>query len=250
MNGIHLSMKKFWSGMLPEPDIRTIGDMANVFASEPAASPDTPLYSMYRDLWKTHGDHLWLERHHLRYDMTVIPPGVFNGEFTKTKGHYHPENPAGVPYPEVYEVLSGFAYYLLQRKDHTDVILLPAHTGDTVLIPPGYGHVTINPGREALVMANLVSTDFQSEYGEIDAMHGAAYYYLKKEGWVANPHYGDPIPMHVMLPAPLPELGLPAGRSLYSLVGTSDTLDIMNRPEDNIPVLKRHSAAKMPMRAV
>jgi glucose-6-phosphate isomerase len=86
-------------------------------------------------------------------------------------------------------------------------------------------------------MANLVSTDFASEYGEINAMHGAAYYYMKKEGWVPNPNYGDPIPMHVILPLPLPELGLTEGRSLYEMVGTCDTLNVMNRPEEFLDVI-------------
>ena len=113
-------MKKYWSGALPEPRIRTIADMANVLARPITADPQTPLYYMYRDLWKTHGDHTWLERHHLRYDITVIPPGILNGEYTKTKGHYHPDNPAGMTYPEVYEVLAGSANYLLQRRHHTD----------------------------------------------------------------------------------------------------------------------------------
>ncbi len=231
-------MKRIWSGSLPVPSVRTSEDMENVFAVRPSNhDPKTPLYYMYRDLYQTHGDHTWLERHHLRYDITRIPPGLINGEYTKTKGHYHPKNAAGIPYPEVYEVLSGSAYYLLQKRDHTDVILVPAHAGDTVLIPPGYGHVTINPAPDELVMANLVSTDFASEYGEINAMHGAAYYYMKREGWVPNTNYGDPIPMHVILPLPLPELGLTEGRSLYEMVGTCDTLDVMNRPEEFLDVI-------------
>ena len=231
-------MKRIWSGSLPVPSVRTAEDMENVFAVRPSNhDPKTPLYYMYRDLYQTHGDHTWLERHHLRYDITRIPPGLINGEYTKTKGHYHPKNAAGIPYPEVYEVLSGSAYYLLQKRDHTDVILVPAHAGDTVLIPPGYGHVTINPAPEELVMANLVSTDFASEYGEINAMHGAAYYYMKREGWVPNTNYGDPIPMHVILPLPLPELALTEGRSLYEMVGTCDTLDVMNRPEEFLDVI-------------
>ena len=231
-------MKRIWSGSLPVPSVRTAEDMENVFAVRPSNhDPKTPLYYMYRDLYQTHGDHTWLERHHLRYDITRIPPGLINGEYTKTKGHYHPKNAAGIPYPEVYEVLSGSAYYLLQKRDHTDVILVPAHAGDTVLIPPGYGHVTINPAPDELVMANLVSTDFASEYGEINAMHGAAYYYMKREGWMPNTNYGDPIPMHVILPLPLPELGLTEGRSLYEMVGTCDTLDVMNRPEEFLDVI-------------
>jgi len=225
-------MTNFWLQNLPAPSARTIGDMENVFAVRPSnQDKDKELYYMYRDLCKTHGDRKWLERNHLRYDITRIPPGIINGEYTKTKGHYHPLNENGVAYPEVYEVLSGYAYYLLQKRDHTDVIVLPARKGDVVLIPPGYGHVTINPAKEDLLMANLVSNDFSSEYGEINEMHGAAYYYMKKEGWVFNEAYGKQIPMHLILPKPMPELGLKEGRSLYEMVGSLDTLEVMNHPE-------------------
>ena len=37
-------MKKYWSGALPEPGIRTIADMANVLARPITADPQTPLY--------------------------------------------------------------------------------------------------------------------------------------------------------------------------------------------------------------
>jgi len=68
-----------------------------------------PLYFMYRDLAKSDADRQWLRSHKLRYDITVIPPCTLSGEWVKTKGHYHPKNPAGIGYPEVYEVLEGEA---------------------------------------------------------------------------------------------------------------------------------------------
>lgn len=241
-------MDKIWQPGLPEPSVRTVADMENVFAVRPSnQNPETPLYYMYRDLYKTHGDHEWLMRNHLRYDITRIPAGIINGEYTKTKGHYHPLNEAGVAYPEVYEVLSGYAYYLLQKRDHTDVIVVAARAGDVVLIPSGYGHVTINPGKDELVMANLVSTDFASEYGEINEMHGAAYYYMKKDGWVPNPNYGKPISIHTLLPSPIPKLGILPGRSLYEMVGTSDTLDVMNHPEKFTDEVGRFCSEKIEM---
>ncbi len=63
-------------------------------------------------------------------------------------------SPARVPeaslhYPELYEVLKGDANYLLQRAQNEErvdeVILVKATRGDKVIIPPNYGHVTINP---------------------------------------------------------------------------------------------------------
>ena len=85
-----------------------------------------------------------------------------------------PENLAGIGYPELYEVQGGVAHFLLQAKSLDDIILIEAQKGDIIAIPPGYGHVTINPSPDqTLTMANLVSTAFASEYAAYDTMHGA-----------------------------------------------------------------------------
>ncbi len=168
-----------WEGELPPPAVRTIEEMRPVLA-DPGCACSGPLYFMYRDLAKSDADWRWLHNHHLRYDITVIPPRELCGEFVKTKGHYHPENPAGVGYPEIYEVLEGEAYYLLQTRQLDDVVLISASCGDIVIIPPGYGHISINPSPSAtLVMANIVSTAFESEYNEYETRHGAAYYVMR-----------------------------------------------------------------------
>jgi hypothetical protein len=73
------------------------------------------------------------------------------------KGHYHPENPAGIGYPERYEGL----HISSSRKTPLHIALVKTTKGEIVLISPGYGHVTINPSpEEMLVKANLVSTAF------------------------------------------------------------------------------------------
>jgi len=47
-------------------------------------------------------------------------------------------------------------------------VLVEKMMGDIVLIPPGYGNVTINPEpEETLTMANLVSTRFSRELPSI-----------------------------------------------------------------------------------
>ena len=146
-------MNSYWPGPLPEPSVRTLDDMRCVLAN-PDRSGDTPLYSMYRDLALTAGDHAYLREQNIRFDITVIPPGTVGGEYVKTKGHYHPLSPSSIGYPELYLVLAGEALYLLQRSDLDDVVAVAARAGEFVFIPPGYGHVTINAGKEELVMAN------------------------------------------------------------------------------------------------
>ena len=113
-----------WDGPLPPPRLRTIEEIRNVLM-EPACECREPLYFMYRDLSKNREDGQWLRDQGLRYDITVIPARTLCGEYVKTKGHHHPVNGKGVPYPEIYEVLEGEAHYLLQTRSADDVRLGP-----------------------------------------------------------------------------------------------------------------------------
>ena len=159
-------------------------------------------------------------------------PAPSCGEWVKTKGHYHPKNPAGIGYPEVYEVLEGEAKYLLQSQKLDDVVLISAHAGDIVIIPPDYGHISINPSADkTLAMANIVSTAFESEYGEYETLHGAAYYAMSNESLRKNPHYPK-----------IPEVRYPGTHwraamhrfcngPLYNLIGNEEMLTFLNYPE-------------------
>jgi glucose-6-phosphate isomerase len=220
-----------WGWTLPEPDIRTGTDMRQVLQS-PACATDEPLYFMYRDLARSDKDKQWLKTHEIRYDLTIIPPRQICGEFVKTKGHYHPNNEAGVGYPEIYEVISGQAHYLLQHRGLQDIVLVPAKEGEVVIIPPGYGHVTINPGTSRLVMCNLVSAGFKSEYEEFERRQGAAYYEDCNGIFVKNIRYPDPSPLRKALPGVIcgefPGIHAP----LYDLVGVSGEMPaLLNHPE-------------------
>jgi glucose-6-phosphate isomerase len=186
---------------------------------------------MYRALAKSGADRTWLEGNCLRYDVTVIPACDLCGEPAKTKGHYHPKNRAGVGYPEVYEVLSGEAHFLLQSRDHTDAVVVLARKGELAVIPPDYGHITINPSSsETLVMANVVSTAFESDYAEYEAMQGAVYYETSAGTFEKNPRYGPLPPIRTIEAASLDLSGL-CTCPLYRMVEKRESFDFLNRPE-------------------
>jgi len=220
-----------WDGTLPLPSVRTIEEMRSVLA-DPSCEGNAPLYFMYRDLAKSDVDRQWLHSQQLRYDLTVIPPCTLCGEWVKTKGHYHPKNPAGIGYPEVYEVLEGEAKYLLQSRWLDDVVMISAHAGDVVIIPPEYGHISINPSADkTLAMANIVSTAFGSEYGEYETLHGAAYYAMSDGSLRKNPYY-----------LKIPEIRYPGAHGLsamhrlctgplYDRIGNEAMLRFLNYPE-------------------
>ena len=79
-------------------------------------------------------------------------------------------------------------------------------------------------------MANIVSTAFESEYGEYESHHGAAYYEMCSGTLKKNPHYPS-VP-------PVRHLAAGSGRGkqrvvegpLYSLVGNRDALAFLNIP--------------------
>jgi glucose-6-phosphate isomerase len=221
-----------WDGPLPTPSVRNAEDLFGVLANRSCASTG-PVYYMYRALSRSDADRSWLTKQHLRFDITVIPPREICGEFIKTKGHYHPDNPSGTSYPEVYEVLAGTAHYLIQNRDCSDVVMIAASGGETVVIPPGYGHVTINPAENTVLqMANIVSTLFLSDYQGYEALHGAAYFEMVKEGFVKNPAYKKSSPLRF---ASVPRCAEVTGTipvPLYDLVEQrAPVLEFLNRPE-------------------
>lgn len=175
---------KFGEPLKPvEPGVRTFEEMIPVLMDEKAvANPArTEMYYMYRDVHLSE-DEEKIRAHHLRYDLTVIPPGMIGEEFNKTVGHYHPLVPGtDLAYPELYEVINGEVLFLIQKigdndKEISDIQAIRAKAGDKVIYPPGYGHIMVNIGDEPVVTSNWVAADFNSDYQPIKDMRGMGYY--------------------------------------------------------------------------
>jgi len=168
-----------------KPDVRYLNEMEKVVYDHEwfETAENFELYQMYRKIKVENG---------LRYDITIIPPRMFGKEFVKTKGHIH----AGF-YGEVYMVLEGEGFYLAQKGDENnieDVFVVHGKEGDVIIIPAGYGHVTINPSlSETLKTANWVAENDKGNFEPFERNQGACYYYLVaadgKASWVKNPHY-------------------------------------------------------------
>ncbi|MBI3631395.1 MAG: glucose-6-phosphate isomerase [Candidatus Staskawiczbacteria bacterium] len=165
------------------PDIRHLNNMREVIYDKEwlKTADNSELYYMYRAVE---------EKDKIRYDITIVPSAMLGSEFIKTKGHYHKEG-----HQEIYTVLEGQAIYLMQKRKNgnpeeiEDVYAVKAEKGDIVIIPPFYGHITINPSEtKELKMANWVSPQCESDYSLYEKMQGACYYYLKT-GWVKNENY-------------------------------------------------------------
>lgn len=164
---------------MAKPDIRYLNDMKEVIYDKEwlKTAPNLELYYMYRGIKNEKG---------LRYDITVIPSRMLGKEFNKTKGHEHSNK-----YGELYIVLEGEAIYLIQKCKGgmvEDVYAIKAKKGEIAIIPPYYGHITINPSKKNLKEANWTSENCRNKYELFEKMKGACYFYAK-EGWIKNKNY-------------------------------------------------------------
>lgn len=162
------------------PDIRYLDDMRGVLFDQSWATTaeNSALYFMYRKVKQENG---------LNHSITVTPAKMLGREFVKTKGHVHIGN-----YQEIYTVINGQALYLMQKtsgENVEDVYVVEANEGESIIIPPYYGHVTINPSEtQNLKTGDWTSENCKSDYSLFEKLHGACYYYTK-EGWIKNPNY-------------------------------------------------------------
>ncbi|MFH1678083.1 MAG: glucose-6-phosphate isomerase family protein, partial [Candidatus Omnitrophota bacterium] len=240
-----------------QPGIRTIDQMREVLLDKALNQPQQ-LYYMYRDVHRfSYKDKL--EKNKLRYDVTVIKPFYLGKEFMKTAGHYHPGD-----FGELYELVYGRCFCLLQRpktgEDEIieEVIIVEAVAGQKIVIPPGFGHILINPGPDYLVTSNWVSSCFSSRYELYKKNQGAAYFIthfngqlqpqsgagalvekrtpnLKiNTGILKNPHLKSVAEIGFAKPAKqLSRFGLSEGNPIYSLVDKDPSkLGFLNHPMD------------------
>ena len=220
-----------------QPSIRTLFDMKSVIYDRDwlKRADNIELYYMYRELSLSKNDVLLMKENGLRYDITIIPPCMLGCEYVKTAGHYHPcMQGTDTTYPEIYEVLSGEAHYLMQKPENDgieDAVLIKAQEGDKVIIPPGYGHLTINASNKVLKMANWVARDFESIYEPVRVKGGGAYFMLA-DGIVKNPSYDNVPELRLLEPTNIKELGLQKNREMYGLVRDITKLGFLTKPQE------------------
>ena len=227
-----------------DPGIRTIEQMQDVLLDKQIKEP-LELYYMYRDIYRL-SDKIALEEQKLRYDVTVIKPTALGVEFMKTAGHYHPED-----FGELYEVASGRCFCFLQRPEKEnhqvikEIIIVEAVAGEKIVIPPGFGHILINPGPDYLVTSNWVSSEFHSEYDLYKKAKGAAYFVIRsdqesdktaslevKAKYIKNNYFKQIPEINFVKPASkIKKFDLYRNKPMYELITQNPkSLDFLNHP--------------------
>lgn len=190
---------------------------------------DNPYYDFYKAIVEDDTKGIF-QSTDLRYDSTVIIEGTAGGEFKKTAGHFHMPIPGqAVSYPELYQVIKGTALFVMQKVDDyrkedgsmqvQDVILTKVEAGESVVIPPDYGHCTINIGAETMVFVNLVSCHSTNYYDSVKRHAGmCCYAFRTPDGGFRiekNPRYDFACEPRLTTPTDSPVCGLEKNVPVY-----------------------------------
>lgn len=261
-SGLPISLKNdrlVFNGLISFPvQTRTLKEARAFLKEKSAKAGREKLYLMYRDVRRVEDEKL-LRRKNLRYDITVIFPAVFGKEFSKTIGHYHPyKKGTKTPYPEIYEVLAGKAFFLFQEKNLNRsylkkiggekrifgknflhfrenplhrAYLIETKKGEKIIVPPGFGHVTVNASKDPLIVSNVSADHFKSEYGFFRTHRGGAYYLVKDGKRIRverNPNYRQNSLLFLGSPKKIKGLNKPLYKILTEKPGA---LAFLNNPE-------------------
>ncbi|MBD3411779.1 MAG: hypothetical protein GF397_01535 [Elusimicrobia bacterium] len=231
-----------WKGIIRS------GDAMVPVLEDPDAQTTAVAYYMYRGIFASRQDiRKAFYDNKIRYDVTILMPALWGREHVKTYGHFHDP----VEMPEIYQVLSGEAVYIMQKCDEDgsviDVVTVHAQAGDFVIMLPGYGHVSVNASTEKpLVMANWLTWHQTSDYIPYKDHKGAACYIIRDDKGrlraIPNSNYTSLPAIRQMSPSQtLKHFGLQSGKSIYTLVKDpqfSVWMRHLIKPEEYIELLQ------------
>jgi len=141
----------------------------------------------------------------LTLGLVMLPALKIGSEYVKTHGHYHSAMPGSqFGYPEVYTLYFGTLLLYMQRRaskdshELDDCVLYKMRPGCSIMIPPGYAHILINPSGEAALMAGLYCMDSVHQYQMVIETRGGGYYFVEQDENftpIPNPHYQNLPPL-------------------------------------------------------
>ncbi|UJG39839.1 MAG: hypothetical protein K9W45_08215 [Candidatus Heimdallarchaeum aukensis] len=151
------------------------------------------VFKKYQDIFLTeHKPHF----DDVRFDIFVILPGFHSGEFNHIPGYYRNYADNGFHFPELFQVVEGYAEFLLQQpaEKHEkvkDCILYRCQVGEIVTIPPAHGVTIINPTDKKTVVIRLRARDAESIHEHYNMTRGACYYREQNDKWIFNSNYEE-----------------------------------------------------------
>jgi len=194
------------------------------------------------------------ENNDVRYDVIYMEGSTPSQEYIKTSGHFHKKiKGQDISYPEIYQVIQGKAVFILQKVDDwekeegpiivEDCILVEVNAGETVIIPPNYGHCAVNVTEEPMIFIDLISVHSNNDYASIKQSRGMCCYILKDDDSykvVKNKNYNFHTKARSVTPGEDTELGILSNHAIYTeFLNEPKLYDYLNHPKNYLKQIKR-----------
>jgi|WetSurMetagenome_2_1015567.scaffolds.fasta_scaffold88449_2 glucose-6-phosphate isomerase, archaeal len=209
---------------IDESKTRVLDELTPVYLDPAACRGSDVAYWMYNGVYAA-ADQPRFSQAHIRYELTLFPDKCIGREYVKAHGHVHiPEPNSGIQYPEICEVLAGTAHFFFQNLDpsgpsSSEAFCVEVKAGQKIVVPPGYDHLTINPGPGPMLFSDVVALTCGGIYDRFKRTGGAAYLEVEQAGkpvFIPNPHYAAVPALRMAVPREFPALDLSSDRPLYS----------------------------------
>ena len=235
-------------------DVKKKGSVAMNPLLYQSTDEDSWNYIFVNGTYKSEEDKKLHQKHDLANGITVVNQGTINGECRKNSGHYHLiAEGQRQPKPELYEVLTGKAAFLIQeshnfdRKDEEIVIdsfrICILEAGEKIIIPPYCAHCCVNVGEGVMAFYNLAGPS-PVDYDPITNHGGFAYFLLKQNDIliaVENKKY-ESVPKLEIVKAKqnVPESGIYADKSVYqAFLEEPEKFNYLNQADEFKTILEK-----------
>jgi len=218
--------------------VRHASDLEKVWREAPCLDHDPEIYAVYWGVVLSKDRRAFRARS-LDHAYVIIRAGTVGDEYYKTQGHYHlPTHDPELGEPELYHVLAGAGLFVIQKAAPPDwrvddVALFHVEGGDVVIVPPNYGHLTVNYGREPLVFEAFMAEEVTPATTPYQERRGGAVYCLSTASGpriVPNPHYGALPKVREIAPLSWPAPSSETGAFYEEIARQLDRLRWLNEP--------------------
>ncbi|MCF0110652.1 MAG: glucose-6-phosphate isomerase [Erysipelotrichaceae bacterium] len=179
----------------PKVEVRHLSDIRKSLMDPQCEGPED-LYAIAMDVGMESELPAMLERN-LLFATCNYNYGTMGKEPVRSQGHVHAISAScNDSTCELYEIWEGTAIIYMQESVKDDPVrcyAVTAHAGDVVIVPPGWGHQTVNADiTHPMVFGAWCVRDYGFDYVDVRA-HGGLAYFPMVEGntvtWVHNPNY-------------------------------------------------------------
>lgn len=151
------------------------------------------VFRLYQEVKKVEDKEFWTD---IQFDIIVILSGLLGEEYNKTIGYQRTEAENGFRFPEIYQMVEGYAEFFLQqpRDKHEqikDAIMVRAQKFDLIVVPSSYNATILNPSEKKNIIARIRATDAEEITAHYERTKGECYYKLHEGKWDFNSNYEE-----------------------------------------------------------